>query len=60
MTIIKDNTVWEYTKAGRLSGTVNQVTREIPEPGPSELVIKVRAAALNPVDEQLCVPLRPS
>ncbi|BEI81566.1 hypothetical protein CcaverHIS002_0207260 [Cutaneotrichosporon cavernicola] len=50
---VANNTVWEYTRAGRLSSTIAQAARAIPEPGPSELVIQVRAAALNPVDEQL-------
>lgn len=59
MTVANTNTVWEFTSAGRLSSVIHQATRDVPEPGPGELVVKVRAAALNPVDEQLCVRPQP-
>jgi len=44
-----------YTKTGRLSGTLEPVTHPIPDVGDDEVVIKIKAMALNPVDEQLCV-----
>lgn len=47
------NTVWEYTRGGRLSRTIAQKQRTVPEAGAGEVVVKVMAAALNPVDEQL-------
>lgn len=47
-----------YTKTGRLSGTLEPVSNSIPEAGDDEVVIKIKAMALNPVDEQLCVSLR--
>jgi hypothetical protein len=50
------NKGYGYTEMGRLSGTLKSVTNPIPEPGDDEVVIKLKAMALNPVDEQLYVP----
>lgn len=47
------NEAWQYTTRGRLSTTVERVKRDIPLPGHGEIVVKLRAAALNPVEEQL-------
>jgi hypothetical protein len=47
-----------YTKTGRLSGTLEPVSNAIPVAGDDEVVIKIKAMALNPVDEQLCVALK--
>lgn len=49
------NSVWQYTRPGRLSRTIAQADRPVPEVRDGDVVIKVMAAALNPVDEQLCV-----
>lgn len=49
------NKAYGYTKTGRLSGTLTSVTNPIPEAGDDEVVIKIKAMALNPVDEQLYV-----
>jgi NADPH:quinone reductase-like Zn-dependent oxidoreductase len=46
-----------YTKTGRLSGTLEPLSNPIPEVGDDEVVIKIKAMALNPVDEQLYVGL---
>ena len=53
--IIMSNRGFGYTKTGRLSGTLEPVSNTIPEAGDDEVVIKIKAMALNPVDEQLCV-----
>ena len=53
--IIMSNRGFGYTKTGRLSGTLEPVSNSIPEAGDDEVVIKIKAMALNPVDEQLCV-----
>jgi hypothetical protein len=53
--IIMSNRGFGYTKTGRLSGTLEPVSNAIPEAGDDEVVIKIKAMALNPVDEQLCV-----
>lgn len=57
--ITMSNSGYGYTKTGRLSGTLEPVTNAIPQPGDDEVVIKIKAMALNPVDEQLCayIPL---
>lgn len=47
------NSAWEYTRGGRLSGTIAKAARPDVECGEGEVVVKVKAAALNPVDEQL-------
>jgi NADPH:quinone reductase-like Zn-dependent oxidoreductase len=47
------NKGYGYTEMGRLSGTLKSVTNPIPEAGNDEVVIKLKAMALNPVDEQL-------
>ena len=47
------NKGWGYTETGRLSGTIKPVTNPIPVAGDDEVVIKLKAIALNPVDEQL-------
>jgi NADPH:quinone reductase-like Zn-dependent oxidoreductase len=44
---------YQYTKQGRLSGTLEKTTRSTPTPGDEEILVKVKAAALNPVDQQL-------
>lgn len=46
---------WGYTETGRLSGTIKAVNNPIPEAGDGEVVIRLKAMALNPVDEQLYV-----
>jgi NADPH:quinone reductase-like Zn-dependent oxidoreductase len=51
----KGNKGFGYTKTGRLSGTLEPVTNSIPKVGDDEVIIKVKAMALNPVDEQLYV-----
>lgn len=47
------NNGWGYTVSGRLSGTIKPVKNDIPKPGDDEVVIQLKAMALNPVDEQL-------
>lgn len=47
------NKGWGYTETGRLSGTIKFITNELPIPGDNEVVVEVKAMALNPVDEQL-------
>ncbi|RSH93870.1 zinc ion binding [Saitozyma podzolica] len=47
------NEAWQYTTRGRLSTTIERVKREIPLPEHGEIVVKLKAAALNPVEEQL-------
>jgi NADPH:quinone reductase-like Zn-dependent oxidoreductase len=47
------NQVWQYTTRGRLSTTIEQASRPIPAPKDGEIVLKLKAAALNPVEEQL-------
>jgi NADPH:quinone reductase-like Zn-dependent oxidoreductase len=47
------NRSWQYTTRGRPSQTLSLVTKDIPKAGPGEIVIKIHAAALNPVDIQL-------
>ena len=55
--ITMSNRGFGYTKTGRLSGTLEPVSNAIPEAGDDEVVIKIKAMALNPVDEQLYVDL---
>lgn len=47
------NSAWQYTRGGRLSGTIAKGDRPEVECKEGEVVVKVMAAALNPVDEQL-------
>jgi NADPH:quinone reductase-like Zn-dependent oxidoreductase len=47
------NKGWGYTVSGRLSGTIKPVNNDVPIAGDDEVVIKLKAMALNPVDEQL-------
>jgi NADPH:quinone reductase-like Zn-dependent oxidoreductase len=58
VTFIMSNRGFGYTKTGRLSGTLEPVSNAIPDAGDDEVVIKIKAMALNPVDEQLCVGLK--
>ncbi len=44
---------WTYTKRGRLSQTIEKGTVQVPEPEDGEIVVEIKAAALNPVDEQV-------
>jgi hypothetical protein len=50
---VMSNKGYGYTETGRLSGTLKPVSNSIPEAGDDEVVIKLKAMALNPVDEQL-------
>lgn len=47
------NRQWVYTERGRLSTTIKQTTGPIPDAKEGEVVIKVKAAALNPVENQM-------
>lgn len=47
------NKGWGYTQTGRLSKTIQPVTSGIPQVGDDEVVIEIKAMALNPVDEQM-------
>ena len=47
------NRQWSYTERGRLSKTIRQITGAIPTAKEGEAVIKVKAAALNPVENQM-------
>jgi NADPH:quinone reductase-like Zn-dependent oxidoreductase len=47
------NAVWQYTESGRLSTVLVQATKDIPEPDDDGVVVKTKAMALNPVDEQM-------
>lgn len=38
-----------------MSKTIKQVSSPIPTANPNEVVVQIKAAALNPVEEQLCV-----
>jgi D-arabinose 1-dehydrogenase-like Zn-dependent alcohol dehydrogenase len=46
-------TVWQYKTSGRLSQTLSEATRPIPVPGDGEVLVEIKAAGLNPADEQL-------
>lgn len=47
------NVSWQYTERGRLSKTIKQAIGSIPKAKAEEVVIRVKAAALNPVEEQM-------
>lgn len=47
------NKAFQFSESGPLSKTLKPVELTIPEPEADEVVIKIRAAALNPVDVQL-------
>ena len=47
------NEVYEFTGQGRLSQVIERTTRSIPVPLDGQVVIAIRAVALNPVEEQL-------
>ena len=47
------NEAYEFSSRGRLSRVIERTTKVIPEPRNGQVVIAVRAAALNPVEEQL-------
>ena len=47
------NRQWIYTERGRLSATIKQNTASIPVAKEGEVVIKVKAVALNPVENQM-------
>lgn len=47
------NKAWQYTTRGRLSNTIEQVDLPIPEPKDDEVVVRIQAVALNPVEEQV-------
>ena len=49
------NTVYQYTRPGRLSETLERSQRPIPSPGDNEVVIRIKAISINPVDNQLSV-----
>ncbi|KAJ9103640.1 hypothetical protein QFC19_004215 [Naganishia cerealis] len=47
------NKAFQFTKQGPLSASLEPVERPVPEPQPDQVVVKILAAALNPVDVQL-------
>lgn len=47
------NKSWQYKTRGRPSQTLSLIESPVPKAGPGEIVIKIHAAALNPVDVQL-------
>lgn len=47
------NKAFQFTESGPLSKTLKLVETPIPEPQRDEIVVKISAAALNPVDVQL-------
>ena len=47
------NDAYQFTASGRLSKVIERTTRKIPEPQDEQVVIALRAAALNPVEGQL-------
>ncbi|KAL7421187.1 hypothetical protein Q5752_004072 [Cryptotrichosporon argae] len=47
------SSAWQYTKRGRLSQTLELADVPVPEPGAGDVVIAIKAVALNPVEEQL-------
>jgi NADPH:quinone reductase-like Zn-dependent oxidoreductase len=47
------NEAYEYNTKQRLSQALSRAIRPIPEPEDDELIVRVRACAINPVDEQL-------
>ena len=49
------NEAYEFTRQGQLSQVIERTTKKIPEPQNGQVVIAIRAVALNPVDEQLWV-----
>lgn len=44
---------WQYTTRGRLSKTIEQVNRPIPVAEDGQVVVRIMAAALNPVENQI-------
>lgn len=49
------NKAFQFTQSGPLSKSLELTEHAIPEPKPDEVVVKICAAALNPVDVQLYV-----
>lgn len=47
------NKAFQFAKQGPLSTSLELVERPVPEPEAEEIVVKIAAAALNPVDVQL-------
>ena len=50
---MSSHAAFQYTRSGRLSGTLEKATRPTPTPNDKEMLVRVKAAALNPVDQQL-------
>ncbi|ORY29984.1 hypothetical protein BCR39DRAFT_530449 [Naematelia encephala] len=47
------NEAWQYTTRGRLSTTIQLTQRPYPTYGEEDIVVEIRAAAVNPVEEQI-------
>lgn len=52
---IKMNQSWQYTRQGMLSETLEKVEGPIPTPASEEIVVRVKAISLNPIDYKLSV-----
>jgi hypothetical protein len=51
---IKDmNESWRYTRQGYPSQTLEKHTSPIPTPHSEEIVVRIKAASLNPIDYKL-------
>ena len=53
LSTMSSHAAFQYTRSGRLSGTLDMATRTTPTPNDKEMLVRVKAAALNPVDQQL-------
>jgi NADPH:quinone reductase-like Zn-dependent oxidoreductase len=47
------NQSWQYTRQGMLSETLEKVEGPIPAPASEEIVVRVKAISLNPIDYKL-------
>jgi NADPH:quinone reductase-like Zn-dependent oxidoreductase len=47
------NESWRYTRQGYPSQTLEKHTSPIPTPHSEEIVVRIKAASLNPIDYKL-------